>query len=173
MAVELDQVEKVRQLLRNPTYHQSFHYQDFHYQLRLAANDGCLESVKLLLADGRCDPPAHGSVAIRNAVLGNHLEIVYILASIPGVITSAIGWHLTYAVQDTLNFENLKRMATMTGALSTSDEDLLIWAAAVGSLRLVRLLVDRCVDPKCWNESALTVAMQHNRTDVMAYLSGL
>ena len=148
---------------------------EFNYCIRRAAEDGEIDLVQVLLADPRVNPADDESGAIRMALIYEREKVVLLLARIPNVLILAIYHYVKYD-----NMRRLYRLAQMTGACprsetdpSISDEDLLVWAAAVGSMSLVECLVRKGVDPTFSNESALAAAIQYGRKDVEKYLHQL
>lgn len=74
--------------------------------------------------------------------------------------------------QDQL-LRSLQTLATNTTENSTgttSESDLLVWAAAIGSLRLVDYLLSRGVDPAYMENSALLAAEHYNHPEIIARL---
>src|SRR3989338_5474367 len=125
------------------------------------------EIVQVFLEDRRIDPTDNDSKVIRTAVAYGEPEIVSLLARIPKVVTGAIDHYLKIR-KPTKRLRKINRLAYMTGAIprsemdpSISDEDLLVWAAAMGSLALVRHLIYEGVDPSFSNNSALAAAIQY------------
>lgn len=162
MAAQYDYLEVVRLLLSDqrvdPTNLDNA-------PIRYASANGHLEVVQLLLADPRVDPSADNNYAIRWAAMNNHPEVVQFLATVPGILTATVDYYLALDL-----WKALQRLARMTGCLSESDEDLMVWGAAVGSVNLVRTLVDRGVDPTFDNNLALEAAQYYGQQNVIDYL---
>jgi ankyrin repeat protein len=133
--------------------------------IREAARKGHLEIVRLLLQDPRVDPSADDNFAIRAAVAYIHPEIVLLLAAVPGILIDAIDYCLNHS-----EFSNIMRLSKMTGCLSDTDQDLLVWAAAIGSLNFVKFLINQGADPTFANNSAVIAAQQYGQIEVRDYL---
>jgi ankyrin repeat protein len=136
--------------------------------IRISASTGRLETVEVLLQDPRVDPTALNNYAIRTAITMKYADVVRLLATVPGVIVPTIDFYLNGG-----QVIPLKQLAMMTGCLSETNEDLLVWAAAVGSINLVRYLIRLGVDPTFANNSAVIAADQYHQIEVKNYLLAL
>jgi ankyrin repeat protein len=162
MAAGKGHLEVVQLLLQDPRVDATANN---NFAIRMAAGKGHLEVVRLLLQDPRVNPTDQNNQAIRLAVDNDHPEVVLLLATIPGILVDVVNYYLV-----TGNFSDIKRLAKMTGCLSNTDEDSLVWAAAIGSLNLVKLLTNQGIDPTFANNSAVIAAQQYGQIEVRDYL---
>lgn len=95
-------------------------------------------------------------------------EDINLLVHYPGIINLVID---TYLKQN--NWDSIRKLATYTGAFSTSDEDLLVWAAAVNSLNLVKVLLDKGIDLHYDNDSTMASAVHYKHWNIVNYLESL
>ncbi len=121
--------------------------------IRMASENGHLESVKLLLEDKRVDPSANHNGAIRMASLNGHIEVVKLLLSDKRRETK-VSPAYAYAVDpsDPCNFA-------------------IRWASENGHLEVVKLLLSyQRVDPSDYNNNAIKFASENGHLDIVKLL---
>jgi ankyrin repeat protein len=113
------------------------------------------------------------NAAMIKAIEHNEYETLRTLGSMayPSNLASIANYYIR---RGDIYLGSIKTLAKKTGAASSSNEDLLGWAAAIGSLDLVRYLIERKkVDPNYGDRLALRSAEAYNQSDVVEYLSKL
>lgn len=163
-AAEIGSIELVNLELRNavdPGYNNNT-------AIRAAAKNGHLDIVQLLAPNPKVDVTVDNNAPFRFAVEQGYSDIVLYLFRFPGVVLPTIDHYIA-----TGQYIQLQRLAAMTGSLSDDDSDLMVWGAVVGSLNLIRALIEKGVSPDFADNSAIHAAQQHGHADIVNYLFDL
>jgi ankyrin repeat protein len=162
-AINNNHIEKVQLLLQDPRINLADNCNEALMSVILKDR---LEIMKLLLQHPQFNPFAEDNFVMRWAVIYERLSIIELLvSSVPGILVSTVDSYLK-----TRGWYHLEQLAKMTGCLSRTNEDLLVWAAAIGSINLVKELIRRGVDPTFANNSAVVAANQYGHQDIVNYL---
>lgn len=165
LAARRDHHEIVRLLLADPRVNPSI---DNNYIFEWTIADRHLDIMTQLLLDPRVGPSVYNTRALDLAVKYDNSEAAFALSKHPGLLLPTIDEFMGYR-----EWHDLTKLAQLTGALSDSREDLLVWAAAVGSLNLVRTLVENGVDPTFADNSAISAAQKNRHLNIVKYLQSL
>jgi hypothetical protein len=95
-------------------------------------------------------------------------EDLHLLLRYPKIIVVATDIYL-----QNRDWNSIRKLSTLTGAFSDSDEDLLVWGSAIGSLNLVRTLIDKGIDPNYDNSSAIASAEYYHHSEIVNYLKSI
>lgn len=141
------------------------------HALGLAAVNGHLEAVKLLLKDNRINVSDDNSYALRVAAGKGFTEIVKLLLEDKRLDPSALGKALGDAARN--GHPAVVKLLLRDGRVDPSvyDNYALIKAAENGYIEIVKLLLeDGRVDPNARNGAALTLARNQGRSAIVRLL---
>ncbi|KAJ3025486.1 UNVERIFIED_CONTAM: hypothetical protein HDU68_007098 [Siphonaria sp. JEL0065] len=140
--------------------------------IRLAADNGLVQAVKLLLSDSRVDPSTRDNYAIRCASEKGHLEVVQLLLQDPRVDPSArdneaIRWA---SKEGHLEIGQLLLQDPRVDP-SAGDNSAICWASKEGYLEIVQLLLpDLRVDPSAGDNYAIRWASREGHLEIVQLL---